>query len=382
MDESGADLIYLRISDTGIGILADKQEDIFDPFVQVRSLTSSTEGTGLGLAVSRNLARGMGWGYPCAKHAGGGKHLHRDVADPVTRPTPSFRQPPSGGNRVRLQTGRPAHPRGHGSAPRQTRAILRRSCPPPPFTFPPPMNADVIVRHIGTGFLAVDADWVVRVTNPRASTLLRRRSDEIEGKALWDAIPGLRDTSAAYELKSAESGTVERRSEFFSPSLYNWFEIWCVPDGPDVRYVFFQDVTDRARAMQSDAVRESLRHILMDAPVAITITRGAEHRFEMLNAGARALLGGRNLEGLVARSALPEVDSMLFDVLDRVYTTGERVSLQDVVVTYDRLGDGQMYTGTFDILYLPLRSAAGQIEGTIQTAVETTSYAAARRATR
>ena len=191
------------------------------------------------------------------------------------------------------------------------------------------MNADVIVRHIITGFLAVDADWIVRSANPRASTLLRRHPSEIEGKPLWDAIPDLRDTAAAGELKVAESGTVARRTEFFSPSLYNWFEIWCVPDGPDTRYVFFQDVTDRARAMQTDAVRESLRHILMHAPVAITITRGPDHRFELLNDSARALVGGRNLEGLIARAALPEVNAALFDVLDRMYETGEPVSLRD-----------------------------------------------------
>ncbi|CAN5909218.1 hypothetical protein BH11GEM1_BH11GEM1_09340 [soil metagenome] len=59
-DESAANLIYLRVSDTGIGILADKHDDIFEPFVQVRSLTNSNGGTGLGLAISRNLARGMG----------------------------------------------------------------------------------------------------------------------------------------------------------------------------------------------------------------------------------------------------------------------------------------------------------------------------------
>jgi len=51
----------LQVSDTGIGIPADKHESIFDPFVQVhRNLTRSTEGTGLGLAISRDLARGMG----------------------------------------------------------------------------------------------------------------------------------------------------------------------------------------------------------------------------------------------------------------------------------------------------------------------------------
>jgi len=53
-------LAFLRVSDTGIGIPRDKQDTIFDPFVQAhRQLTSVTEGTGLGLSISRDLARGM-----------------------------------------------------------------------------------------------------------------------------------------------------------------------------------------------------------------------------------------------------------------------------------------------------------------------------------
>ena len=51
----------IRVTDTGIGIPADKLGAIFEPFVQVgRSLTRPTEGTGLGLAISRDLARAMG----------------------------------------------------------------------------------------------------------------------------------------------------------------------------------------------------------------------------------------------------------------------------------------------------------------------------------
>jgi signal transduction histidine kinase len=50
----------ITVSDSGIGIPADKIETIFDPFVQVRAdLTRPHEGTGLGLAISRDLARGM-----------------------------------------------------------------------------------------------------------------------------------------------------------------------------------------------------------------------------------------------------------------------------------------------------------------------------------
>ena len=51
----------VRVSDTGVGIPADKLESIFEPFVQLdRGQPSGNVGTGLGLAISRDLARAMG----------------------------------------------------------------------------------------------------------------------------------------------------------------------------------------------------------------------------------------------------------------------------------------------------------------------------------
>lgn len=51
----------IEVTDNGVGIPEDKTDAIFEPFVQVgRSLTSAHEGAGLGLAISRDLARAMG----------------------------------------------------------------------------------------------------------------------------------------------------------------------------------------------------------------------------------------------------------------------------------------------------------------------------------
>lgn len=52
---------HVSIQDTGIGIPAEMQEEVFKPFVQVRDgHQPDITGTGLGLAISRELARGMG----------------------------------------------------------------------------------------------------------------------------------------------------------------------------------------------------------------------------------------------------------------------------------------------------------------------------------
>jgi signal transduction histidine kinase len=53
--------VRIRVRDTGIGIAADHLERVFEPFVQLdQRLTRMHEGVGLGLAISRDLMRGMG----------------------------------------------------------------------------------------------------------------------------------------------------------------------------------------------------------------------------------------------------------------------------------------------------------------------------------
>ena len=54
-------MVAFEVVDSGIGIAPDKLPSIFDPFVQVdQRLKRPHEGVGLGLAISRDLARGMG----------------------------------------------------------------------------------------------------------------------------------------------------------------------------------------------------------------------------------------------------------------------------------------------------------------------------------
>ena len=59
--KASAEEIRISVADTGCGISAEQVQRVFEPFVQVDSqLTRTKEGVGLGLAISRDLARGMG----------------------------------------------------------------------------------------------------------------------------------------------------------------------------------------------------------------------------------------------------------------------------------------------------------------------------------
>lgn len=67
-------MVHVSVSDTGIGIGAGDIDRVFEPFVQIdpQLATSAQHGVGLGLSISRELARSMGGDLTCRSTAGSG----------------------------------------------------------------------------------------------------------------------------------------------------------------------------------------------------------------------------------------------------------------------------------------------------------------------
>ncbi|HEX7240364.1 MAG TPA: ATP-binding protein, partial [Longimicrobiaceae bacterium] len=85
--EEVGDEVVFRVSDTGPGIAPEHLERIFDPFWQVEGGTTRTEGgTGLGLTVTRRLARLLGGDVTASSEPGRGSRF--EVRVPRHAPLP------------------------------------------------------------------------------------------------------------------------------------------------------------------------------------------------------------------------------------------------------------------------------------------------------
>jgi adenylate cyclase len=70
---NGRSFVEFAVSDTGIGMTSEQQAKLFEEFSQADSLTARRYGgTGLGLALSRKLARMMGGDVTVASEPGKG----------------------------------------------------------------------------------------------------------------------------------------------------------------------------------------------------------------------------------------------------------------------------------------------------------------------
>lgn len=112
------------------------------------------------------------------------------------------------------------------------------------------------------------------------------------------------------------------------------------------------------------AENERLHHLFEQAPGVMAVFREPNHIFELANSAYLQLTGHRELIGKPVRDALPEIEGQgFFELLDRVYATGEpHIGHAASVKLQRRLGD-ELEERFLDFVYQPIKNAAGKVTG-------------------
>ncbi|HYE07002.1 MAG TPA: PAS domain-containing protein [Planctomycetota bacterium] len=145
--------------------------------------------------------------------------------------------------------------------------------------------------------------------------------------------------------------------------------------------VTFAETTQRVQSERRlTEERERLRSIFMQAPASIAIFRGPDHVYEFANPPYLAMLGRASLVGQAVRDALPEIrDSGIYEILDRVYRTGEPFVTAEYEVPIRMRPDAEPQPCWFSFSLHPLRDELGAIFGQIVVAIDVSAQVHARR---
>ena len=135
------------------------------------------------------------------------------------------------------------------------------------------------------------------------------------------------------------------------------------------------EVTDQVLAEKyRDEENERLRGLFSQAPGIMAVLRGPDHVFELTNHSYMQLIGHRKVLGKSAREALPEVVGQgFFELLDRVYSSGEPFVGTALPLRLQREPEGPLEERYIDFVYQPIRDAAGAVTGIFVEGSDVTS---------
>jgi PAS domain S-box-containing protein len=125
------------------------------------------------------------------------------------------------------------------------------------------------------------------------------------------------------------------------------------------------EVTDQVLAERyREEENERLIGLFEQAPGIMAVVRGPEHVFELTNQSYLQLIGYRQVVGKTVREALPElVGQGFFELLERVYSTGEPFVGHALPVRLQLEPGGALVERFVDFVYQPIRDASGAVSG-------------------
>jgi len=141
--------------------------------------------------------------------------------------------------------------------------------------------------------------------------------------------------------------------------------------------------TARLRS-KAEFERGRVEELLAQAPAAIGLTSGPQHRWVYVNEQYVRLTGRSSSSDFLGKTvleSLPEIETQPFvSLLDEVFRTGESYVGRGARAVLNRAHTGQPEEAYFDFVYQPVKKAAGTVDGVLVHAMEVTDAVKAREA--
>lgn len=207
------------------------------------------------------------------------------------------------------------------------------------------------------------------------------------GRAVWEEIwpiigPQIEQVTSGRGATWHENHLVPitrngRREDVYWTYSYSPIDDGDAPHGVGGVLVVCSETTQKVLTEQQLlAENERQRRMFQKAPGFIAVLRGPDHIYEYVNEAYLAIAGQRDFIGRSVREALPELEGQgFYELLDRVYRTGERFIAQAMSV---RLSVDAS-TRLIDFVYEPIRDEAGEVYGIFVGGHDVTAHKEAER---
>ena len=140
---------------------------------------------------------------------------------------------------------------------------------------------------------------------------------------------------------------------------------------------------ERELRAQAELERNQIRDLFMQAPAAIGMLAGPEHRWTFVNSEYLRATGRERVEDFLGKTiveSLPELEGHVFiELMDTVYRTGIPYVGTEHKAVLKRAVTGRDEDVYFNFVYQPMRNLEGEVEGILVHAVEVTAQVLARR---
>ncbi len=261
----------------------------------------------------------------------------------------------------------------------------------------------VLVEHTTDSIALVTLDGTITYAGPSTERVTGYSAEEVVGRNSFEFVhpEDLEYTRQQFTStldRPGNSATIEFRYHHKNET-WRWMEgtLTNLLDDPAVGAVVcnYRDIMERKQAeeerkrllareqaarAEAEAAQARLYDLFKQAPAAMAILRGPEHRFAFASPLFLPNKDRADLVGKTVRETLPElVEQGVLAILDEVYTTGTPFVGTEFPARVDRGGNGVLQEAYFNVVNQPLRTAQGDIDGILIHSVEVTEQVQARR---